>query len=223
MTKKGAGEKRAVGRPSDYQPGFCQAIQQHAAIIAEGGTDSAIAEALSVDVRTVYRWKDEHPEFLEACQAVKAHVDDRVEASLFKRGIGYSHAAVKIFMPTGAGAPVYADYTEHYPPDTAAASLWLRNRRPAVWRDRIEHTGADGGPLEISWQMPSPAAPGAPPVIEGDAARDITPQQPDALPEASLSGGEPIGVTWGDAASAKDSAKSAGPVTPTRPTRGDKP
>ena len=32
---------------------------------------------------------------------------------------------------------------EHYPPDTPAASLWLRNRQPAKWRDRqeVNHTG----------------------------------------------------------------------------------
>jgi len=41
---------------------------------------------------------------------------------------GYTHEATKIFMPAGAEAPVYAPYTEHYPPDTHAASLWLRNR-----------------------------------------------------------------------------------------------
>ena len=42
-----------------------------------------------------------------------------------------------------AEAPVYAPYTEHYPPDTQAASLWLRNRQPAKWRDRqeVNHTG----------------------------------------------------------------------------------
>jgi hypothetical protein len=30
-----------------------------------------------------------------------------------------------------------------YPPDTAAASLWLRNRQPAKWRDKtdVEHSG----------------------------------------------------------------------------------
>ena len=92
----------------------------------------------------------EHEDFAAACEAVKERANHRVEASLFKRGIGYSHPAVKIFMPAGAPAPIYADYTEHYPPETAAASLWLRNRDPARWRDRIEHTGADGGPIVVA-------------------------------------------------------------------------
>jgi hypothetical protein len=38
---------------------------------------------------------------------------------------------------------------KHYPPDTHAASLWLRNRQSKRWRDRIEHTGADGGPISL--------------------------------------------------------------------------
>jgi len=46
-------------------------------------------------------------------------------------------------MPAGAEAPVYARYVQHYPPDTTAASLWLRNRQPDKWRDRqqIDVTG----------------------------------------------------------------------------------
>lgn len=35
--------------------------------------------------------------------------------------------------------------TKHYPPDTAAAFIWLKNR--AGWRDKqdIEHTTGDAG------------------------------------------------------------------------------
>jgi hypothetical protein len=58
---------------------------------------------------------------------------------------------VKIFMPAGASAPVVAKYREHYPPDTAAASLWLRNRRSDKWRDKHEHEhgGVGGGPIQL--------------------------------------------------------------------------
>ena len=45
---------------------------------------------------------------------------------------------MKIFMPAGAQEPVYAPYTEHYPPDTAAAFIWLKNRRKQDWRDKSE-------------------------------------------------------------------------------------
>jgi hypothetical protein len=191
--------KRPVGRPSSYRVEFCRAIAEHADILAEGATDSAIATALDVDIRTVQRWCDEFPEFAEACAAIKARANHKVEASLFKRGIGYSHKAVKIFMPAGAVAPVYADYTEHYPPETAAASLWLRNRDPNRWRDRIEHTGAEGGPIEITWQMPAPTEPLR--TLPGDTARDVTPAV-NARPEPALLDGEAVAVEWGDATEA---------------------
>jgi hypothetical protein len=37
------------------------------------------------------------------------------------------------------GEPVLTTIVKHYPPDTNAASLWLRNRHPQRWRDKIEH------------------------------------------------------------------------------------
>lgn len=135
-----------VGRPSKYDPEFCHVSHQ---LANDGATDVEIADALGVDVRTYYRWKAEHPEFRQATLLGKESADERVEASLYHRAIGYSHDAVKIFMPANASAPVVAPYREHYPPDTAAASLWLRNRRPEKWRDKqdVEHTGKDGAPL----------------------------------------------------------------------------
>ena len=57
---------------------------------------------------------------------------------LYRRACGYSHPAVKIFIPSGASEPVYAPYTKHYPPDTKGALRWLMNRQPALWRDRQE-------------------------------------------------------------------------------------
>lgn len=96
-----------------------------------------------MEEKTINNWKIAHPEFLQSINAGKADADARVAESMFKRAVGYSHDAVKIFMPAGAKEPVYADYTEHYPPDTAAGSLWLRNRQPAKWRDKtdVEHSG----------------------------------------------------------------------------------
>lgn len=126
------------GRPSKYDPLFCETAFT---LASHGATDIEIADALNVHVATYYRWKAEHDAFREATAAGKEAADERVEASLYHRAVGYSHDAVKIFMPAGASAPVLAQYREHYPPDTAAASLWLRNRRPDKWRDKqeVEH------------------------------------------------------------------------------------
>ena len=46
-------------------------------------------------------------------------------------------------MPAGAEKPVYAPFVEHAPPDPGAAFNWLKNRKPADWRDKqeVEHSG----------------------------------------------------------------------------------
>ena len=136
----------AVGRPSSYVERFANEAYK---LCLLGATDAELADFFQVDEATVHRWKIERPEFYESITRGKQIADANVADRLYQRALGYSHEAVKIFMPQGAERPVYAPYTEHYPPDTPAASLWLRNRQPAKWRDRQEHqhTGADGKAL----------------------------------------------------------------------------
>jgi hypothetical protein len=66
---------------------------------------------------------------------------NRVERSLYQRGLGYNYEAVKIFMPAGSKQPVVVHYTEHVPADVGAAFIWLKNRDPERWRDvqNVEH------------------------------------------------------------------------------------
>jgi hypothetical protein len=94
--------------------------------------------------------KNVHPEFLESMNRGKIIADAEVAEKLYHRACGYSHEAVKIFMPAGAPEPVYAPYTEHYPPDTMAATRWLGNRQRRLWSERTEVavTGANGGPVQ---------------------------------------------------------------------------
>lgn len=137
------------GRPSKYQGAFATQAKK---LCKLGATDKELADFFEVNAATIYRWQAAHPEFCKALKAGKAEADDRVERALYHKAVGYTFDAVKIFMPAGAKEPVYASYREHVPPDTTAMIFWLKNRRPAQWRDRreFEHTGADGGPI-ILW------------------------------------------------------------------------
>lgn len=133
-----------VGRPTKYQDDYPEQAYKLAML---GLNDEQMADFFEVSHQTYYDWQKVHPEFLEATARGKTLADAEVAVSLYKRANGYSHEAVKVFMPAGASQPVYAPYIEHYPPDTPAASLWLRNRQKALWRERQEHTGAEGGPI----------------------------------------------------------------------------
>lgn len=142
-----ATKKSKAGRPSGYDPKFAVQAEK---LCALGATDQDIADFFEVSSRTIYRWQNRFPEFCRALKAGKEEADDRVERSLYHKAVGYRFEAVKIFMPAGAAAPVYAPYVEQVAPDTTAAIFWLKNRRPDRWRDRQqhEHSGPDGGPIQ---------------------------------------------------------------------------
>src|SRR5712691_5621227 len=126
---------RRVGRPSGYRPELVERAYRMSLL---GLTDQQLADFLGISCETLYSWKISYPEFRESITRGKIEADAHVAEALYRRACGYSHPAVKIFMPAGASEPIYAPYTKHYPPDTKAALRWLMNRQPALWRDRQE-------------------------------------------------------------------------------------
>lgn len=109
-----------------------------------------MADAFGVTVPTIVNWRRDIPEFFIAIKEGKERSDAEVADRLFKRATGYSHEAVKIFCQDGIVTEV--PYVEHYPPETAAAIFWLKNRRPDLWRDKREHehSGKNGGPIDVT-------------------------------------------------------------------------
>ncbi len=128
-----------MARPSKYRPEF---VAQSKKLCKLGATDMEVADFFGVNVATLNRWKGEHPEFCASLKAGKASADDRVERSLFSRATGYEHDEVdiRVIMNRIVKTPI----RKFYPPDTTAAIFWLKNRRPAEWRDKqeLEHSGA---------------------------------------------------------------------------------
>lgn len=107
-----------------------------------GATDIEVADMLDVSVRTLHYWKAQRPELVAAMKTGKAASDDRVERSLFSRATGYEHDEVDIRVVKDR--IVKTPIRKFYPPDTTAAIFWLKNRKPAEWRDKqeLEHSGA---------------------------------------------------------------------------------
>ncbi len=126
---------RGVGRPSGYRPELVERAYRMSLL---GLTDQQLADFLGISCETLYSWKLSYPEFRESITRGKIEADAHVAEALYRRACGYSHPAVKIFLPSGGSEPIYAPYTQHYPPDTKAALRWLMNRQPALWRDRQE-------------------------------------------------------------------------------------
>lgn len=136
-------DKKKAGRPTEYDPKTLPAIKKMSEL---GATDFEIAEVLSINVATLYRWRNKYPEFCESLVVGKQQADARVERSLYNRAVGYSYPALKIMQHQGM--PVEVPYTEHVPPDPGAAKLWLTNRKPSEWREKVELSGNPDAPLQ---------------------------------------------------------------------------
>lgn len=127
-----------MARPSKYKPEYAE---QAAKLCKLGATDAVLADFFGVAVSTINLWKVQHPEFSESIKLPKAESDERVEQSLYMRAMGYEHDEVDIRVV--AGELVTTPIRKFYPPDTTAAIFWLKNRKPAEWRDKVEqeHSG----------------------------------------------------------------------------------
>ena len=122
---------RPVGRPTAYKPEF---VDQAIKLCNMGATDAEMAEFFDVSTATFYTWMKVHPEFLEAIQVSKDAHDNRVERSLYQKAIGYERT-VQRATPSGNVVTL----KEFFPPDTASAIFWLKNRRSQKWKDRQDH------------------------------------------------------------------------------------
>lgn len=135
-------QKPKLGAPTEYKPEFAAQAQ---ALCKLGATDQELADFFGVSARTIYRWKAQHEVFCQSLKVGKAEADERVERSLFARANGYEHDEVDIRVI--ANQVVQTKIRKFYPPDTTAAIFWLKNRRPAEWRDKVEleHSGTIAG------------------------------------------------------------------------------
>lgn len=136
------------GRPSKYKPEYVR-IARKATLL--GATLEDLGEMFEVTCETLNAWMHKYQDFSDAIKNTRVNADAVVEQSLFQRAKGYSHPEDKVFLYNGE--PIVVPTTKHYPPDTAAAFIWLKNRQPKVWRDKheVEHAGTNGEKIQIEF------------------------------------------------------------------------
>lgn len=131
---KAARARRAVPC-SSYQAEFAEQARKLCLLL--GADDQELARFFDVPPATLQEWLASVPEFVAAVRAGRTLADAEVADRLWRRAMGYSHGAVRIFSHQGKALEVA--YTEHYPPDTTACLFWLKSRQPDRWREKIEH------------------------------------------------------------------------------------
>ena len=113
----------------------------------DGVSDEQIAHNMGIAYSTFREWKKKYSAFSAVLKRTKDVVDREVENALFKRAMGYKYDEV-----TYERGEEVKRVTKEVAPDTTAQIFWLKNRKPAEWRDKIEQqqtvTIQDDGFLE---------------------------------------------------------------------------
>ena len=99
----------------------------------DGLTDEQISRNMGIAYSTFREWKKKYSAFSAVLKRTKDVVDREVENALFKRAMGYKYDEV-----TYERGEEVKRVTKEVAPDTTAQIFWLKNRKPAEWRDKIE-------------------------------------------------------------------------------------
>lgn len=116
----------------------------------DGLTQQQIADNLGINVDTLIEYKKKYTDFSEALKKGKEVVDIEVENALLKKALGYNVPVQKAFKIKEViyqdGKRLketerieYAQEEIHIPADTTAQIFWLKNRKKAQWRDKVEY------------------------------------------------------------------------------------
>ena len=107
----------------------------------DGLTDEQIAGNCGISLSTYYAWKKAYPEISEAIKKGKEVVDVEVENALLKRAIGYTYN--ETMVEDGPDGVKKRITRKQVLPDVTAQIFWLKNRRPEVWRDKVQAENRD--------------------------------------------------------------------------------
>jgi hypothetical protein len=126
-------ETNTGGRPTSFKAEYIELAYKFCLL---GATDEQLAEFFNVAKSTINLWKQKQPKFLDALKRGKVVADANIAHSLYRRGIGYS--CQETHASNYKGTITLTEITKHYPPDTTACIIWLKNRQPDKWRDKVE-------------------------------------------------------------------------------------
>lgn len=122
----------------------------------DGLSDEQLAKNMGIGKSTLYDWKKKHMDFLEAIARGKEVVDIEVENALLKRALGFEYEEITKEGVTGINGEKELRVTKTIRklvvPDVQAQTMWLKNRKPNVWRDKqeVEHSGEINNPTHES-------------------------------------------------------------------------
>lgn len=103
-----------------------------------GLTDEQIANNMGISRSTLFEWRKNNQDISNALKKGKEVVDIEVENALLKRALGYT-ITLKEQKVDKDGCIHDLQKDVHIPGDTTAQIFWLKNRKPKIWRDKVQY------------------------------------------------------------------------------------
>lgn len=115
----------------------------------DGLTDEQIAKNLGVAYSSFRKYRDNNVALSAALKKGKEVIDCEVENALLKRAMGYSYTETTSERINNEMV-VTKKVEKEVQPDTTALIFWLKNRKPANWRDRQEIDTTQSGEINVN-------------------------------------------------------------------------
>lgn len=133
---------RARRRPTPLAEQQARTLRAKALFLksfADRGIVLRSCAAAKIGRRTVYDWLENDPTFKELYDAALEDAVDAMEDEARRRAVD------GVLKPVFQGGVKVGSIREYS--DSLLIAI-LKGRRPSIYRERFEHTGADGGPIE---------------------------------------------------------------------------
>lgn len=110
----------------------------------DGLTNEQIAHNMGITKETLRVWCNKYTVISVPLKKGKEVADYEVENALFKSACGYDYEEVTEELKWDPKSKTYVmkvtkRIKKHQPPSNTAQIFWLKNRKPQVWRDRVEN------------------------------------------------------------------------------------
>jgi len=117
----------------------------------DGLTDEQIAENIGIRRETLYTWAKTYPNISNTLKRGKEVIDRQVENALLKRALGYKYTEITKENIEGMMVKT-KEVVKEVVPDTTAQIFWLKNRKPAEWRDKqnVELSGSIDNSIKLN-------------------------------------------------------------------------
>lgn len=118
----------------------------------DGLTEKQIATNMGICEKTLYNWKKDNLQILQALKKGKEVVDIEVENALYKNATGFWYDDIvvstkkEVLYENGKRVketvvPVTVTIKKFKQGETTAQIFWLKNRKPKEWRDKVVYEG----------------------------------------------------------------------------------